>query len=101
MPATALAAILLVLTPHTGFEPLSVRVTLTIEPNYQNRSVCVRWEGPLSGAGCWGVEGQYAPRTHVYLINALPVGEYRVQAQLIQVGRTISTPTEPLRVLER
>lgn len=95
-----LAAIQLTLSPHFGYAPLSVRVKLTIKPNYLNQSVCVEWEGPQEGGSCWQLEGQYAAQTHFHVIKELPEGWYAVRARLFQIRETITTATQPIQVFE-
>jgi len=96
-----LVALQLTLSLHHGFAPLTVPMKLTIEPNYLNYLVCVEWDGPESGRSCWSLDGQYAARTHLYEIKALPTGQYAVRAQLFRVRETITTPIQPIQVLER
>ena len=98
-------AISLSLKPQVGYRPLNVAARIVIEPHYLNRGVCIVWESSIySGAGCWQVEGQYAPRAHTYTIKNLqtPVDVttvYTVRAELITVRDRIVTPTQLVQVL--
>ena len=97
--------ITLSLNPQIGYRPLNVTARISVEPHYLNRGICIVWESDVySGAGCWQVEGQYAPRTHVYTIKNLPaVGDgsttYTVWAELITVRTRHVTPPQQVRVI--
>ena len=100
-------AISLSLNPHTGYRPLNVAARILVEPNYLNQAVCLVWESDIySGAGCWQVEGQYAPRAHAYTIKNLPTPidvttVYTIWAELITVQGRHVTPIQRVQVLFR
>ena len=100
-------AISLTLNPLIGYRPLTVEARVLIEPNYQNRGVCIVWESNVySGAGCWQVEGQYAPLAHYYTIKNLQTTVdvttmYTIYAELITVRDRIVTPAQTVQVFHR
>lgn len=101
MLLATLTAVWLSVSPQTGFAPLSVRAKITIEPNYLNRMLCLVWEGETyGGSSCWQVEGQYAAKTHWYIIHNLPMGHYEVWAELVTAAGSTKTPTVTVVVAE-
>ena len=100
-------AISLSLNPQVGYRPLTVAARILIESNYLNRGVCIVWESNIySGAGCWQVEGQYAPHAYTYTIKSLPAvkdstTEYSVWVELITVRHRTTTPAQTIRVIDR
>ena len=75
------------LVPLVGYQPLHVRATLIIEPNYLNREVCLTWD---SGAACWTLNGQYEARIQYRDLpsphRGFETGVYTVRAKLFRVG---------------
>ena len=64
-------AVTLTLSPLVGYAPLTTIATIRIDPNYENREVCIQWDdsdGPV-GRGCWQLDGQYAAITQSYTIK--------------------------------
>jgi len=86
-------AINLRVSPRHGFEPLTVRATIVIEPNDLNTEWCLSWDSDDGEAGgtCRTMEGQYASKTTEILVERLPAGTYRFQASVnsrVRINRT-------------
>jgi hypothetical protein len=79
-------------TPHTGFAPLTIHITVRIEPTDANRSACVVADGEIFyRSSCWMVEGVNAPRTTWVEFRDLPPGQYDISATVVRVDGSTST----------
>jgi hypothetical protein len=99
---SAAAPITLTISHRFGFEPMSVKAKIQIEPHYQNRELCIAAESDqgFARSSCWELNGQYAPITFWYDYKDLPAGRYGVQAVLRRAaGNALVTPILELEVV--
>lgn len=90
--ASAPAPLKLVIYPTVSFAPSTLKATITVEPNYLNRAVCLVLDSEnYVGDSCWELDGQYAAKTRTYWYKDLPAGEYEIRAVLTQVRDTITS----------
>lgn len=84
--AFAAPPISLKVTPRQAFEPVTIRSTVTVEPNYLNTAVCLMWdsEDGQGGMDCRPLEGQYAPKTFYFENKDTRGGDYVFTAAVYQ-----------------
>lgn len=88
--------------PSQGFEPLTVKALLVIEPDAANRSVCVVVSSEdYATQSCGDVEGASERKTREITFK-LPAGQYALTAILYQnTGRIVSANVVNVTVLSR
>jgi hypothetical protein len=68
-------------TPHTAFAPATVIITVTIEPDANNRELVVEADSDAYYRRSeMSLEGDNAARTHRLMFRGLPAGEYQISA---------------------
>lgn len=68
-------------TPHTAFAPATVTVTVTIEPDANNRELAVEADSAVYyRRSDTSLAGDHAARTHSVIFRGLPAGEYQIRA---------------------
>ena len=78
-------ALALKVSPNTGFGPLKVRFTVTIEPNKDNRKACLTYDGPEASESCWQVDGEKHQRTQWFERRVGGDGQYFAVLTLVSV----------------
>lgn len=69
-------------TPRVGIAPLFVRARITIEPDEENRRVClavIDQLGPIQ-TSCWTLNGLSSPRTTIHEFKDLEQGDFDIIA---------------------
>jgi hypothetical protein len=83
MPAVAGDKLAMRVSPAYSYEPASLTIQLSIEPDAENRMVRVMAESAESyRSSDIQLEGDRAPRTNVISYRGLPAGDYEVRSVL-------------------
>lgn len=83
-----------------GFEPIDLKLRVTLLPDADNRGMCVGYVNSDSGGelfSCRSLDGANEPKTFWYDYKRLPAGRYTLVAQ---VERSIQKPLEAQTVIE-
>ena len=84
-------------SPRVAFAPASVRVTVTVQPNAENRGLYVDASGYRSSFV--QLNGEQAPITTYIEWKAVPPGDYTVSADVVSNTQTLGHAATTLRVL--
>ena len=68
-----------------GFAPLTIRITVTIEPFEGNRKACMVIDGSEYVQSCWDVQGAKHPRTEWFERRIGAGGEYFINVTLASI----------------
>lgn len=80
-PLGAEEALAIRVTPHTAFAPATVSVTVTVEPDADNRTLLVEDDSDqYFRSSLISLEGDQAARTYVLVFRGLPPGQHRIVA---------------------
>lgn len=85
-----------------GFEPLDVKIRVTLIPSDSNRSICVGYANVDSGAesnSCRTLDGSHEPKTLWYEWKKLRAGRYVVFAQVVREAQKALEMSKQLEVL--
>lgn len=95
------ASVTLKVSPVFQFAPGYVRLTLTIEPDPNNRAYCLSYEGSNSGQTCRDLNGDKASRTRQVELKDLPAGDYVAVLSVVKSDSSVVRSGEVTwRVLE-
>ena len=87
------------INPSVGFAPLFVRVKITVEPNPDNRGICLTWDSldAMYGTHCFPIYGE---KTFWYDLKDLSAGDYVIKATLFRSpSSVIDSPELKIQVL--
>lgn len=80
-PLRAKQAVAMEVTPHVASAPATVNITVTIEPNANNRQLVVEGESEAYyRRSDTSLEGDDAARRYSLVFRGLPPGEYQIRA---------------------
>lgn len=65
-----------------GYAPATVKVRIQVEPNPDNRLVCLEYDGGSYSQSCWEVNAT-TPRTTWRTLVRIPAGDYIAVAQVV------------------
>jgi hypothetical protein len=83
LPAGASEKLTMRVSPAYSYEPASVTIQLSIEPDSDNRAIQVIAESADFYRSCEvELDGDRAPRTSVFWYRSLPAGDYEVRSVL-------------------
>ena len=78
-------AVSLKVSPRVSSAPVTLRFTVTIEPNATNRKACLVFDGGEFGMSCWQVDGDTHPRTQWFERHVGAAGEYYATLTLVSI----------------
>lgn len=71
-----------------GSAPATFRIRITLEPNAQNRYLCLQWVQVKGGGNektsCWSVQAEREAKTTWKELRDLPAGKYAVRAYVVR-----------------
>ena len=79
------APVALKVSPRVSAAPTTIRFTITIEPNKDNRKVCLTYDGGEAGMSCWQVDGDTHARTQWFERRIGRGGEYFATLTLVSI----------------
>lgn len=90
-------------TPRVGIAPLFVRVRVTVDPNAENRSVCLQVmnDGITERSSCWELYGLDSPRTFYKEYQDLDAGELDIIASVFRSSGTKRSVPVHVQVIPR
>lgn len=83
-----------------GFAPATVRVRVHVEPNPDNRVLCLEYDGGIYRRSCQDHIGAEAPVTVWETMKHLPAGSYVFAAQIVRKDGSYQVATITFEVLE-
>ena len=101
LPVDAGGKLAMRVSPSVSYEPASVTIQLSVEPDAGNRALAVVAESTeYFRSSQVELDGRRAPRTSVFQYRGLPAGEYFVRGALLgSRGETLATVSHNVRVV--
>ncbi len=99
--ALALKPVTVDVSPHIAFAPASVRVTVRVRPNAENRGLYVEAEGGGYRSSFIQLEGEDSPITFGIDWPALEAGDYDIRASVSSNVKVLAVDHTAVKVLGR
>jgi hypothetical protein len=86
--------------PRSGFAPATLRITATVEPHADNRTLTLVADSiSYRSSTTVPLEGDDDARVHDVLLKSVPAGEYMIEATLDRVDGTTIVRTTTASVI--